>query len=36
MWSNQRFVRFMHNDDMKCFHVAIQKTYKLIVMGHIF
>jgi hypothetical protein len=25
----------IHNDDVKCFHVAVQKTHKLVVMGHI-
>jgi hypothetical protein len=37
MWSNQKmkFVVFIHNDDMKCFHVAIQRTHKLVLMGHI-
>jgi hypothetical protein len=37
MWSNQKmkFVAFIHNDDVKCFHVAIQGTHKPIVMGHI-
>jgi hypothetical protein len=35
MWSNQKmkFVTFIHNDDVKCFHVAIQRTHKLVVMG---
>jgi hypothetical protein len=37
MWSNQKmkFRAFIHNDDAKCFHVAIQRTHKLVVMGHI-
>jgi hypothetical protein len=37
MWSNQKmkFAAFIHNDDVKCFHVAIQETHKLVVMGHI-
>ncbi len=26
---------FIHNDDVKCFHVVIQGTHKLIVMGRI-
>jgi hypothetical protein len=26
---------FIHNDDVKCFHVAIQGTHKLVVMGRI-
>jgi hypothetical protein len=25
----------IHNDDMKCFHVAVQDTHKLVVMGRI-
>jgi hypothetical protein len=24
---------FIHDDDAKCFHVAIQRTHKLVVMG---
>jgi len=28
-------VTFIHNDDVKCFHMAIQGTHKLVVMGHI-
>ncbi len=37
MWNNQKvkFVAFIHNDDVKCFHVAIQGTHKLVVMGYI-
>jgi hypothetical protein len=37
MWSNHKmkFVASIHNDDMKCFHVAIQDTHKLVIMGHI-
>jgi hypothetical protein len=23
----------IHNDDMKCFHVVVQETHKLVVMG---
>jgi hypothetical protein len=26
---------FIHNDDVKCFHMAVQKTHKLVVMGRI-
>ncbi len=26
---------FIHNDDVKCFHMAIQRTFKLVVMGRI-
>jgi hypothetical protein len=25
----------IHNGDVKCFHVVVQKTHKLVVMGHI-
>jgi hypothetical protein len=25
----------IHNDDMKCFHMVVQETHKLVVMGHI-
>jgi len=25
----------IHNDDVKCFHVVVQETHKLVVMGHI-
>jgi hypothetical protein len=28
-----KYVMFIHNDDVKCFHVAIQGTHKLVVMG---
>jgi hypothetical protein len=24
---------FIHNDDVKCFHVAVQGTYKLVMMA---
>jgi hypothetical protein len=30
-----KFGVFIHNDDAKCFHVAIQRTHKLVVMGHV-
>jgi hypothetical protein len=30
-----KFVTFIHNDDVKCFHVAIQGTHKLVMMGRI-
>jgi hypothetical protein len=35
MWSNwkMKFVTFIHNDDTKCFHMVVQKTHKLVVMG---
>ncbi len=37
MWSNwkMRYVTSIHNDDMKCFHVAIQEIDKLLMMGRI-
>jgi hypothetical protein len=28
-------VTFIHNDDVKCFHVAIKTTHKLVMMGRI-
>jgi hypothetical protein len=30
-----KFATFIHNDDAKCFHMAVQRTHKLVVMGHI-
>ncbi len=35
MWSNQKMksTTFIHNDDAKCFHVVVQATHKLIMMG---
>ncbi len=37
MQSNQKmkYVASIHNDDMKCFHVVVQNTHKLVVMGRI-
>jgi hypothetical protein len=37
MWSNQKMKSavFIHNDDVKCFHMAIQGSHKLVLMGHI-
>ncbi len=37
MWNNQKmkFAAFIHNDDTKCFHVAVQGTHKLIMVGRI-
>jgi hypothetical protein len=37
MWINRmmKFVIFIHNDDVKCFHVVVQGTHKFVVMGHI-
>jgi hypothetical protein len=26
---------FIHNDDVKCFHVAVQGTHKLVAIGYI-
>jgi hypothetical protein len=28
-----KFMTFVHNDDVKCFHMVVQKTHKLLVMG---
>ncbi len=30
-----KFAMFIHNDDVKCFHVVVQGTHKLVVMGGI-
>ncbi len=30
-----KFATFIHNDDAKCFHMVVQRTNKLIVIGHI-
>jgi hypothetical protein len=30
-----KFVVFIHNDDVKCFHMDVQGTHKIVVMGHI-
>jgi hypothetical protein len=37
MWSNWKikFMRLIHNNDAKCFHVVVQGTHKLVMMGHI-
>jgi hypothetical protein len=37
MWNNRKMksTTFIHNDDVKCFHVVIQGTHKLVVMGRI-
>jgi hypothetical protein len=37
MWSIQKMksTTFIHNDDVKCFHMAIQGTHKLVVIGRI-
>jgi hypothetical protein len=28
-----KFATFIHNDDAKCFHVVVQGTHNLIMMG---
>jgi hypothetical protein len=28
-----KFATSIHNDDVKCLHVVVQKTHKLVVMG---
>jgi hypothetical protein len=37
MWRDwkMKFATFIHNDDVKCFHAAVQRTHKLVEMGHI-
>jgi len=37
MWSNRKvkFVMFIHNDNVKCFHVVVEMTHKFILMGRI-
>jgi hypothetical protein len=37
MWNNwkMKFVAFIHDDDAKCFHVDVQRTHKLVMMGYI-
>jgi hypothetical protein len=37
MWSNQKmkFAVFIHNDDLKCFHVVVQGKHKIVMMGRI-
>jgi hypothetical protein len=37
MCNNQKmkFATFIHNDDDKCFHVVVQGTHKVVVMGRI-
>jgi hypothetical protein len=36
MWSNQKmkFATFIHDENVKCFHMVIQGTHKLVVMGY--
>jgi hypothetical protein len=35
MWNNQKMksMTFTHIDDVKCFHVVVQETFQLVVMG---
>jgi hypothetical protein len=37
MWNNwkMKFVTFIPNDDVKCFHVVVQGTHKRVIMDHI-
>ncbi len=37
MWNNRKMksIMFIHNDDIKCFHMAVQGTHKLVMMGRI-
>jgi hypothetical protein len=37
MWNHRKMKStvFIHNYDVKCFHVVVQETHKLIMMGHI-
>ncbi len=37
IWNNwkMKFFTSIHNDDMKCFHMAIQEIDKFIIMGYI-
>jgi hypothetical protein len=37
MWTNRKmqFETVIHNNDVKCFHVAILGTQKMVVIGHI-
>ncbi len=37
MWSNRKmkFALFIHNDDVKCFHMVVQGTHKLVMMGRV-
>jgi hypothetical protein len=30
-----KYATFIHNDDVKCFHMVVQRTHKLVLMGHI-
>jgi deferrochelatase/peroxidase EfeB len=30
-----KFALFIHNDDVKCFHMVVQGTHKLVMMGHV-
>jgi hypothetical protein len=35
MWSNWKMksVALIHNDDVKCFHMVVQGTHKIVVMS---
>jgi hypothetical protein len=37
MWSirKMKLVTFTHNDDVKCLHIVVQRTHKLVMMGRI-
>jgi len=37
MWTNRKMESkaLIFNDEAKCLHMAVQRTHKLIVMGHI-
>jgi hypothetical protein len=37
MWTNRKiqFEVFIHNNDAKCFHVDVQGTQKMVMIGHI-
>jgi hypothetical protein len=38
MWTywKMKFEAFIHNDDEKCFHMVVQRTQKMVVMGYIY
>ncbi len=37
IWTNQKMIyeMFIHNDDVMCFHVVVQRTQKMVVTGSI-
>jgi hypothetical protein len=37
MWNNRKikYEASIHNDDVKCFHVVVQGTQKVVMMGRI-